>query len=169
MKTLSIMAKPSQKLIKARLTYFGYLWFTSKTWIFLQNRHCGFSNVVFIFNHVTVLLSIRDWSLNTDNQLWKSFHATHQTWIPGYIIKSKKKNFICIIQKKVPPWPCTFPAKINFSRKSKCARVGLFLTANADRRPWDSHCLNKGGREEEEGWGPLASSPGQGLASSTNC
>ena len=47
---------------------------------------------------------------------------------------------------------------------------GLFLMANSDRRPWDSHWLNKGGggggRDEE---GPLASSPGQGLASSTNC
>ena len=34
----------------------------------------------------------------------------------------------------------------------------VFLTANADRRPWDSHWLNKGGREggREEGQGPLA-------------
>ena len=36
--------------------------------------------------------------------------------------------------------------------------IFIFLTANADRRPWDSHWLNKGGgRRDEEGQGTLSS------------
>ena len=41
----------------------------------------------------------------------------------------------------------------------------VFLTANADRRPLASHWLTKGGGRRRREEGPLASSPGQGLAS----
>ena len=122
-------------------------------------------NILFVQPHVRVLLSSAGPYSQVPRDLWCKLGLLGEGW-QSFLCNAQRpallvKQSLGHLFRMVVVFLQVLRNVLVKSIKEYTSTSSLFLTANADRRPWDSHWLNKGGGTRRDK-GPLASSPGQG-------